>query len=58
MNDSPGSRGSACKQKSLKILKLSEVSIEKYRNSLTMKVGFGASLNQLFMCHVMAKIEL
>jgi len=58
MNDSPGSLGSASEQKSLKILKLSEVSVEQYRNSLTIKVGFGASLNQLFMCHVMAKIRL
>ena len=45
MNDSPGSLGSASKQKSLKILKLSEVSVEKYRISLPIKVGFGASYN-------------
>ena len=45
MNDSPGSLGSAFKQKSLKILKLSEVSIGKYHTSLPMKVGFGASYN-------------
>jgi len=45
MNDSPGSLGSASKQKSLKTLKLSEVSIGKYCTSLPMKVRFGASYN-------------
>jgi len=45
MNDSPGSLVSASKQKSLEILKLSDVSIGKYRTSLPMKVEFGASYN-------------
>jgi len=39
---SPGSLGSASKQKSLKTLKLSEISIGKYA---PMKVGFDASYN-------------
>jgi len=45
MNDSPGSLGSAAKQKSLNILKLSEVSVGKHRTSLPMKVGIGALYN-------------
>ena len=45
MYDSPGFPGSASIQNNLKMLNLSVVSIGKYRTSLPIKVGFGASYN-------------